>query len=310
LIDGLLLILTFALGALFSRVSLCAVAAMQQLVVGRDAAGLGRLLLAASGAGLSLLLLAGLLPGRVWLPADAPFRYGVFAGGALLGLGALVNGGCYLGSVLYLGTGNLNYVFTLAGIAVGLRVVATELPSSFVAMSGLRMPMGLEWFLGLGGFALAIIFVLRGKRVATSWPALLAGLLAGLVYARQPGWSYGALLQSLLQGRPGLMHWRDNLSALALFGGAVAAAQAAGRAHWQRPALPRALRCSAGGFTMGCGAALVPGGNDTLLLWAIPGLTLYGVLAYATMLVTIGLAFLLADFKPKRPREPLAGASQ
>ena len=44
---------------------------------------------------------------------------------------------------------------------------------------------------------------------------------------------------------------------------------------------------------MGCGAALVPGGNDSLLLWAIPGLTLYGTLAYFLMLATIAAGFAL-----------------
>jgi hypothetical protein len=50
---------------------------------------------------------------------------------------------------------------------------------------------------------------------------------------------------------------------------------------------------------MGLGAALVPGGNDMLLLWAIPGLTLYGVLAYLIMLAVIALAFLVGKRWPR-----------
>ncbi len=42
---------------------------------------------------------------------------------------------------------------------------------------------------------------------------------------------------------------------------------------------------------MGCGAALIPGGNDILLLWAIPGLTAYGLVAFALMLAVMGLGF-------------------
>jgi hypothetical protein len=305
LIDGLLLLLTFVLGALLSRVSLCAVAAVQQLVVGRDASGLRQLALAASAAGLSLLVLAVLLPQHVSLPADAPLRFGVVAGGVLLGLGAMANGGCYLGSVLYLGTGNLNFLFTLAGIGLGLHAAMTLLPASSAALSGLRMVMGRGWFLALGGFALAIVVTARGRRAGVVGPVLLAGLLAGLVYAREPGWSYGALLQSLLQGRAGLVHWRDDFPAVALFVGAVAGALAAGRLHWQRPMFVRSLRCLAGGFAMGLGAALVPGGNDTLLLWAIPGLTVRGALAYAVMLATIVLGFVVNErLIHKRPDDP------
>jgi uncharacterized protein len=61
----------------------------------------------------------------------------------------------------------------------------------------------------------------------------------------------------------------------------------------QRPEWRRGLRCAGGGLIMGCGAALVPGGNDSLLLWAIPGLTIYGALAYLFMLVTIAAGFAL-----------------
>ena len=311
MIDTLLLLLTFALGALLSRVSLCAVAAVQQFIVGRDAKGLRKLALAASAAGLGLLLFAGLLPDRVSLPADSPLRSGVVAGGVLLGVGAMINGGCYLGSVLYLGTGNLNFLFTLAGIGLGLRAAMSALPNSFFAMSGLRMVMGPGWFVGLGGFMLAILVLMRGRRPVSSWVVVLTGLLAGLVYARKPGWSYGALLQSLMQGRPGLVHWRDNLPAVGLFVGAVTGALAAGRLHWQRPAVVRSLRCLVGGLLMGMGAALVPGGNDTLLLWAIPGLTLRGLLAYAVMLATIAAGFLLRERSNARPpRGPHPGPAR
>jgi len=230
-------------------------------------------------------------------------RAGVIAGGLLLGLGAMINGGCYLGSVLYLGTGNLNFLFTLAGIGAGLRAMAALFPASIGVTSGLRMASGPVWIAGVCVCAMVIVLLMRTHRIASRWLVLLAGLLAGLVYARRPGWSYGGLLQSLLQGRVGLMTWRDNASTLLLFAGAVAGAVASGRARWQRPGLQRSLRCGAGGLIMGAGAALVPGGNDMLLLWAIPGLTVHGALAYAVMLVTVGAGFLLAA-RHGRLREP------
>src|SRR5437764_11779832 len=109
MLDVLLLLLALGLGALLSRVSLCAVAGVQQAVMVRNFAGLERLALAACGAGMSLLALAALLPEHVWLPNDVQWRSGLLGGGVLLGVGAMINGGCYLGSVLYLGTGNLNF---------------------------------------------------------------------------------------------------------------------------------------------------------------------------------------------------------
>jgi toxin CptA len=304
-VDVLLLLLTFTLGALLSRVSLCAVAGMQQAIATRSYDGLERLLLASSGAGLSLLLLAGLLPEHVWLPTDVNFHAGILAGGALLGLGAMINGGCYLGSVLYLGTGNLNFLFTLAGIGLGLRGAEVFAPLPVAAVPGLQMAMGHAWLAGLGVFALIIIAWLGRRQVKGQWLALAAGLLAGLVYARQPGWSYGSALEELVHGRANLVHWRVYLSAASLFAGALGAARFAGRFRLQAPTLHGGLRRFGGGLIMGFGAALVPGGNDNLLLWAIPGLTFYGALAYALMLFVMALGFALAARWPRHP--PLAG---
>lgn len=292
MVDALLLLLTFALGVALSRVSLCAVAGVQQAVVARNFAGLQRLVLAASSAGVVLLLLAGLAPASVLLPGAVPFHAGVIIGGLLLGVGAMLNGGCYLGSVLYLGSGNLNFLFTLAGIGVGARIAEALAVFPAGAASGPRAAMGPLWMAGAIGFALLISVLIRRARPAAAWLALCAGLLAGLVYARHPGWSYGTVLETLAHGRHALMDWTANLSALLLFAGALAGAALAGRFHLQWPTLLRALRCAAGGLVMGFGAALVPGGNDTLLLWAIPGLTIYGALAYLVMLGIIGLGFL------------------
>lgn len=54
--------------------------------------------------------------------SDHRLGWQTVAGGVLLGLGALLNGGCYLGSITYLGSGNSNFLFTLVGIALSLRL--------------------------------------------------------------------------------------------------------------------------------------------------------------------------------------------
>jgi len=306
-IDLLLLLLTFALGLALARVSLCAVAALQQLIDVRQYDGLLRLLLAASGAGVALLLLAGLVPGQVLLPGEMAGLAGAIAGGLLLGLGALVNGGCYLGSVLYLGSGNLNFLLTLVGIAGGEFLSTAATGIALPAEANLRMSMGPAWIAGAAGFSLVIAFGLfrarsgagsaarSGARSRERWLAVAAGLLAGLVYARHPGWSYGTVLDSLAQGHFARTYWTMNLAALLLFAGAWSGAWLTGRFRLQWPSAARSLRCLAGGLIMGFGAARVPGGNDLLLLWAIPGLTLYGALAYGSMLLLIAAGLLLGQ---------------
>jgi Sulphur transport len=93
-------------------------------------------------------------------------------------------------------------------------------------------------------------------------------------------------------------------SALMLFAGATLGALLQHR--WRLAPLEplRAARCLAGGFVMGWGAHLVPGGNDMLLLWAIPGLALYGLLAYLVMLVTVAALLCL----PQLLRPAASGA--
>jgi hypothetical protein len=303
-IDVLLLTLSFALGVALARVSLCAVGALQQLIHARRYDGVLRLLLATSGAGVTLLLLAGLVPGQVLLPGEMAALAGAITGGLLLGLGALINGGCYLGSVLYLGSGNLNFLLTLVGIAGGEFLSSLATGVALPADANLRMSMGPAWIAGLAGFILIILFILIRARSQGRWLAVAAGLLAGLIYARHPGWSYGTVLDSLAQGNFVRMSWISNLSALLLFAGAWSGAWFAGQFHLQWPSAARSLRCLAGGAIMGFGAARVPGGNDLLLLWAIPGLTLYGALAYGSMLLLIAAGLLLG----KRWGPGLAGA--
>ncbi len=48
---------------------------------------------------------------------------------------------------------------------------------------------------------------------------------------------------------------------------------------------------------MGLGAALVPGGNDVLLLNAIPGLSPHALPAYFAMLAGIGIALIVMKWR-------------
>jgi len=311
-IDVLLLILTVLLGAALSRVSLCAVAAVQQCVVARDYAGAQRLLAAASAAGIVLLACSAWAPMRVSLPGGLPITPLLLCGALLLGAGALLNGACYLGSVLYLGNGNMNFLFTLLGLGAGSWTAGrwhdTPLASasaSATAAATAALPAALRWA-GIGLFTLCALLLLsaRMRRRALAW-AVLAGVVAGLVYARHPGWSYGQVIDALAGGDWSRMSWLANLAALALFAGAIGASLYAGRWQWQRPQALRALRCLGGGVLMGLGAKLIPGGSDMLLLWSIPGLALYGAVAYLIMLALLAALFSGAEIWRRRSRNAI-----
>jgi uncharacterized protein len=302
-IDVILLALAFALGFCIARVSLCTVATIRMLILERRATGVAGLALATSAAGLVLLLAAHLWPAAVSLPQRLAVTPAILSGGALLGLGALCNGGCYLGSVAYLGRGDGNYLFTLAGFFLCALWLHAQPPMPAVMADS--MEPGLSASLGLALFGAVVLLSVPASRRAVRahagdwrrhwpWPAaaIAAGLCAGLLFAGHPNWSYSRLIDSLATARRQAPGWPIVLASGALFAGVLLSSALAGRFRWSAPRPLKALRCLTGGLIMGYGAAQIPGGNDLLLLWVIPGLALYGLAAYAAMMVVIGSAFL------------------
>ena len=302
--DLLLLGLAFALGACLAHTSLCLVAALQAALVERRLQGLCTQLVALCTAGAVLTLLAAALPALVHLPAERGVSFAVIGGAAILGVGALVNGGCYLGSMLYLGRGRSDFLFTLVGIAAASRFAPTSYWRSMQSADTVRSLMGDAPYLAAAVFAaaaaivvvLALARTLDGRRalVRALAVAALTGAIAALLYARHPHWSYGSVLEALAHADVRAIDWVANAAAVALFAGALAGSWLAGDWQPRRPSLLQSLRCLAGGALMGTGAAMIPGGNDLLVLWAVPGLTAYGIVAFATLLVSIGLPIAVA----------------
>jgi len=101
----------------------------------------------------------------------------------------------------------------------------------------------------------------RGVAWMERWPRAFAlsaaGSLAGLMFARNPDWTYAVAIDQLSHVAERTVDWPGLVAPVALFAGAV------------------------------LGALMIPGGNDTLLLWWIPGITVYGFVAYAVMTGTI-----------------------
>jgi toxin CptA len=253
--------------------------------------GLG---IAVSWAGLTMTVFAVALPQVVVLPAQMPLTWAVISGGAILGLGATINQGCFLGSVARLGRGELDYLFTLIGIALAMALAPRVLP--WLEATG-PMPAGARTFRSSSNLFMAAIPFLplalfgiwrwRQHRRQTMLALIVVGIAGGTVYACNPDWSYSSgLFRVVTSGvRPGTLLAES--AALAVVLGVAISAALGNRFEL---CLARTRTNAArllGGFLMGTGALLVPGGNDTLMLWAIPGLTLYGLVAYAVMIATI-----------------------
>jgi len=299
------------------RASLCNVRAVAEVMTQRSAHMLRSLLQAALWA----CLVGGLwtvVAGQTLASARVPavLTWSVL-GGFLFGVGAAVNGGCSLSTLHRLVDGEVGMLATLVGFAVGVSLdlalapwVGSTRPLEWVASPAIwsRWPNASPWVL-----AMLVIWAARQalalKRAAQSasprtWrhsllaptyslagAAALMGVSAGVLYAAQGAWSYtNHLRTSVLHGWTGSAMPSASHSSLvlALLAGMLLSAWQRRSLAWRPPQRAGVwLRHLGGGVLMGAGAAMVPGGNDTLLLKALPTLALQAVAAYASLLAGI-----------------------
>lgn len=296
--------LVAGLGWCLARASLCAVAATQEAVLFRRATSLYMQILVVAAAGVVLLALFLWQAAGTRLPASDATLLQVALAAALMAGGALLNGGCYLGSVLYLGRGKGSFLFSLLGIALAARVdlpgyagVAAHAGQALAPDTGVLRS-------AIPVFLVCVAVAVRAARAgcpvgvdARIVHTLLAGILAGALMHQMPGWGYNSALSAL--GRLGLVpvDTTSVLLACALFAGAVASCIAAGQWQPEAPTLAGALRCLAGGFVLETAARGIPSGNDGLLLWVMPGLGLYGFLAYGVILLVLVAAWAFSAWR-------------
>jgi uncharacterized membrane protein YedE/YeeE len=313
LLNALALLCALLIGYAAHRASLCNVRAVAELL----GSGSGHMLWSLVQAVLWMAALTGVLVlGFGFTPQPAAVRTPLawaMAGGWLFGVGAAVNGGCSLSTLHRLADGELGMLATLAAFALGVSLWpsmqsmlgAAEVVS--VPSPWLRWGEPAPWLLALLlAWVLLQLRVLRQlarRRRATLRERLLApayhlsvaaavmGLAGGLLYAAQGAWSYTNYLRNAVLhglGEAGAPTGWHGLLVIGLMAGMVLSARLRGAPGWRRPAGAGAwLRHATGGALMGAGAAMVPGGNDTLLLSALPALTAAAAAAYACMLLGI-----------------------
>lgn len=330
LLFGTALACAALIGFAAHRASLCNVRAVAEIMNGSSAHMLGSLLQAA----LWMATLTGVLVlvlgfGWVLPPVVMPSQAGcALAGGWLFGAGAALNGGCSLSTLHRLADGELGMLATLGGFVLG--VLAWALAGLLQAgMAWLplvpvwtRWPAAAPWLL----IALALWALLRlhaFSRLARSRPgqslrrrvlapsdhlsvsAAVMGLAGGLLYVTQGAWSYtNHLRTSVLYAWGGGAGASGTHAALvvALVAGMAVSALHRGSVAWRRPSgIGSWLRHGAGGLLMGAGAAMVPGGNDTLLLNSLPTLAWQAAAAYLSLLAGIASVLWLM----RRARMPM-----
>ncbi len=287
--------LAFILGFSLGRVATCTVAATDRWINQGKMDWLFGLLVVASWAAVLLYVLVE-YTGRAHLPLDIPLNGQLFFGAALMGVGAMINRGCFVGTVGYIGTGKFSYILSFVGLAFALWLVRSDVLDLFDPVEFLpriTVEQSLTKQAALGAFGIVCLISLWLILVKRNWAylALMAiGLCAATIYGTRPEWAYAALLNSFLQGQGLSVGKTIEFAVAALFAGAIFSSWLKDRFKPQLGSWKLALANLAGGFLMGFGASAVPGGNDVLLMWTIPGLTLYGAVAYLVMIATIAVS--------------------
>jgi len=304
------------MGYAVQRGATCMVAAIDEVVNQRRAnrvLALGEAALWVTG-GLFIAFHLGVLP-----RAPTGFSPSVWPvlGGALLGAGALVNRACVFGTIARFGSGEWAYALTPVGFFLGCLTAAPLLAG--VRLTPLAGPSPL---FALPLWAAALIVPVLSWRAYEAIAAARARSLGAHVWAPHQatavigvafvvmmltvgGWAYTELLSEWATKGMALNALPRTLLFAALLIGAVAGGWTSRKIRWRLPPPRAALRCLAGGWLMGLGSLLTPGGNDGLVLVGLPLLLPHAWVAIASMAATIALGLLLQ----RRLRTPLVSTS-
>jgi uncharacterized membrane protein YedE/YeeE len=301
--------LAFVVGFALRRGSVCMVEGTRQAIVLGRPLRLRAFVVAAGTAGVIILPLSWLLPQTGMLAPRFPITGATLAGGVLFGIGARINGGCQFGTLGRLAGGELDYAVTcLAAVAGAILAMRTTM----LAGSGesLLMHPSIPGFATLAVFAalaapacrkrywrnLARALRSRASPLSPIPAMLVVGTVGGVLYTLAGSWTIGSLLNRegawLLGDAANHADAKAVAGALALLAGALYAAIWTRKFRLRPPTLAALTRNAPGGLLMGAGAALVPGGNGTLLLYAMPSASPGAWIAFAAMTASIALTFL------------------
>ena len=317
-------VLAFMAGFACRRGSICAVLAARELVGEGRSQRLVSFFKGSLAAALVTIPLAWALPAHVSLAPTFQLTWWVLLGGALFGIGALINGGCAFGTLVHIAGGNLSFLAIVPGIAMGY-VLAAAIPG--------HAPAPAEPWLavvkpGMGGLAVYVVLLavatalavlaLRDREIAPAafvrWAkrpdwrpgeaTMVMGVVAGFLYAYAGKWTYINFLSAAAVPASGGLTLVAAVGCAALVVGAVTAAVTSGKFKLRGPMPAQGARSLVGGVLFGVGASFVPGGNDTMVLHLLPALTLHGIAAYAAMLFVLLLVMAVAPLPKAMPGKP------
>lgn len=295
------------------RASLCTVKAVAEVIDSGTAHLFGafaRAALWATAVAGVFGILAPVMP-QTPVAGSAPLS---LAGGFVFGVGAALNGGCSLSTVQRLIDGELSMLVTLLGLAAGVLlglafIVGADLPVgptrvvpwttrpewATVLLLGLLFWCGREGLRLLRAPVGTLMARLRQPTYRPASAAALMGVAAGTLYPLQGAWTYTNFVRGEVGAWFGTALPPSGFHALlvaCVLVGMLISARQRNAFHLRTARAAVYLRAACGGALMGIGVALIPGGNDTLLLAAIPALSPWAVPTYMALVAGVTITML------------------
>jgi uncharacterized membrane protein YedE/YeeE len=309
-------ILAGILGFAAHRASVCTVRAVAEMTHSRTG-----YMLASIGKS-AIWVFAITIPVFLLVPQTATnisgwqLTYTAILGGLLFGIGSGINGACAYATMARMVDGEVGMLITVGGFVLGV-VIFVLLVGSNVVSRPAAAPGLVPELLWIAPFIGAVLLLWAVYELVRLWrarppdstlrsmilapqyrlstAALLIGLASGTIFLVFGSAGYTTTLQQVIESyfgtRPPPAYGRWIVLCAVVFGMLAST--------WQRKSFridwrPRWswLRNLIGGTLMGLGTALLPGGNDALVLYGIPSLSPHALPAYAALILGIFVALL------------------
>jgi hypothetical protein len=321
---ALVVVPVFAIAALLGyaahRASICNVRAVLEVLGTRRAFMLGSFAKAALWAtavyGAASVWLPGMIPGmNAGFQTLEPQIFAV-CGGFAFGAGAAINGGCSLSTLQRLADGEIGMLLTLLGLGGGL-LAWSAIDARLDLVHAIRVPSLWRQAGSVSIAIVALLWLLAALELRRIWrtrprigirrlaasdvyrlstAAMLIGISGGVLNVLLGSWTYTYYLRTAIASAQ-----RDATAPMpilagllaALLAGMVVSAVQRGSFEFRWGGTGGALKHLAGGALMGIGAALIPGGNDSIVLTGIPTLSGVALATYVALLLGIASALLV-----------------
>ncbi len=211
----------------------------------------------------------------------------VFVGGLIFGIGSAFNQGCSVSTIGRLACGQLKMLVTVIGWFTGWLIITYWIQSQYWSptLVYLKVAKTTHWhtfvLMALSIGILAWTFSLTKEHRKIWFSMLTIGLVAGSLFLIEPRWTHSSFLQDLSYS---LIHqddqrWPANHRFLLAFSTVIGMVLAAWKNKYfglRIPNFKTSMVHLFAGTLMGIGASLAGGGNDSLILLALPAFSLAG----------------------------------